>query len=98
MKRSSPAPAVVALLALTLCACATDPANKPSVATPAHNLPALDTCQKALADVPLPKVTAKTDARIAFERDDAALAKARGEITTGRDCIGDVKSAYQKGQ
>lgn len=80
-----------------LCGCATAPS--PDKALPAtHNLAALDTCSRVLADVPLPTVTATTDARDAFVRDDAALLKARGEISTGRNCIGDVKSAYAKGQ
>lgn len=42
----------------------------------------------------LPPVTAKTDARIAFARDDVALIKAAGEIDIGRACIGNVKAAY----
>jgi hypothetical protein len=45
----------------------------------------------------MPKVTADTDARFAFMRDDAALIIARGEIKDGRNCIGDVKSRYGKG-
>ena len=55
-----------------------------------------NTCERILKPVPLPKVTAKTDARGAFLADDAALITAHGEIESGRGCIADVRTRYAK--
>lgn len=49
-----------------------------------------------LAPIALPAVTASSDARIAFERDDAALMVARDEIDAGRSCVADVRQRYAK--
>lgn len=82
-------------MALTLCGCAASDL-KPTPGTPklAVDLSALDVCAKVLAPVGLPAVKPQDDARVAFMKDDAALIRARNEIFTGRNCIGDVKKAY----
>lgn len=87
-----------ALLAPLLCGCAGSSVLREGIAPKVVNLSALDTCTRILAPVALPNVTATTDARVAFARDDAALIIARGEIAHGRDCIADVKNRYATGK
>lgn len=82
-------------MALPLCGCVTNPAGTLPLAI---DLSALDTCARLLAPVALPKITAKTDARVAFVRDEAALITARNEIAIGRGCIVDVKQRYGTGK
>ncbi len=49
------------------------------------------TCEQVLVPVPLPKVTAASDARAAFLADDKALISANRRIITGRNCVADVR-------
>jgi hypothetical protein len=79
-------------LALLLCGCA----HTPQVAdtTPLNRAIPTQTCEQILRAVPLPKVTAETDAREAFIRDDAALLNANGRINAGRNCIVSVRTDY----
>jgi hypothetical protein len=44
--------------------------------------------------VPLPAVSAKTDAGLAFLKDDAALMTANGRIASGRACVADTRMRY----
>jgi hypothetical protein len=79
--------------ALLLCGCA-HVATRPAPEPLHTDLAALDTCARVLAPVALPAVTAASDARLAFERDDAALLTAHDEIEAGRSCVVDVKRRY----
>lgn len=54
-------------------------------------------CGELMADVPLPAVDARTDARVAFARDDAALIEAKKRLANGRGCVGEVRRRYQGG-
>lgn len=79
-------------MAPTLCGCVTDgTSGTPKLAV---NLSALQVCETILKDVPLPAVTAATDARVAWARDELALAVARGEITNARNCVVYVRRRY----
>ena len=49
-----------------------------------------------LKRVPLPAVTASTDARVAWAKDEFALAVARGEITNASNCVVYVRQRYAK--
>src|SRR5271163_631804 len=83
------------LLATTLCSCAGMPQPQLTAAPPlAVNLSALKTCEQILRAVALPPANAKTDARVAFVKDDAALITARREIEQGRRCVADVRRRY----
>lgn len=64
------------------------------MSTPPVDLKALAVCERVLAPVPLPVVTAATDARVAFIRDEAALITANGRLRTGRACVADVRQRY----
>lgn len=73
----------------TLCAgCATNPLPEDLVRT----LPA--TCQKLLKQTPLPPVTATTDAREAWARDDAALQASNARTAAAQKCESDMAKAY----
>jgi len=75
----------------TLFGCVTDSKGTPPFAV---DLSALQVCERVLAPVKRPAVTATTDARVAFVKDDAALSIARGEIKNGRRCVADVRQRY----
>lgn len=55
-------------------------------------LPAV--CEAFLQRVPVPPVTAKTDAHIAFIKVDAALDEANGRIENGGSCVRDQRELY----
>jgi hypothetical protein len=76
-----------------LCGCASS-AKRELPAPLQVDLGALAKCEQLLGPVPLPAVTAKTDARAAFVRDEAALLAANGRLGAGRSCVADVRRAY----
>lgn len=55
-------------------------------------LPAV--CEAFLTPVPSPEVTAKTDARVAFVKADAALDEANSRLESGGSCVRDQREAY----
>lgn len=68
---------------LVLCACGkNNPTGTPPLAV---KIPLA--CERVLAPVALPAVGASDDARAAFVKDEAALKRARAEISRGRDCL-----------
>jgi hypothetical protein len=75
--------------ALTLCGCANNPAGTPPLAVKISSA-----CDRLLAPVALPAVSATDDARAAFVKDDAALLKARAEISSGHHCIVEQRQLY----
>lgn len=60
----------------------------------AVDLKALETCEAILTPPELPAVTTKTDAVVAWMKDDAALQGAIGTIHVGRECVADVRGRY----
>jgi hypothetical protein len=86
----------LAFLASILCGCATS--SKPGTPPLERSLPT-QTCEKILAPVAPPAVTAQTDARTAFLRDDGALINANNRINAARNCIATVRKKFaQKGK
>ena len=81
-------------MAAALCACAT--VGNKGVPPLSVDLSALKVCEAMLKGVPLPAVTASTDARVAWAKDEFALAVARGEITNARNCVVYVRQRYAK--
>jgi hypothetical protein len=77
-------------LALTLCGCATDGLQ----GTPPLPVKMPTACERLLAPVGMPTITPTDDARAAFVKDDAALIKARGEISRGHHCIVEQRQLY----
>jgi hypothetical protein len=77
-------------LALSLCGCAGVPKDLPAPLR--AEIP--DTCERQLANVPLPAIAPTDDARVAFLKDDAALITANGRITAGRECVVDLRRRY----
>ena len=81
------------LLALT--GCVTDQEALMQGMPPlAVNLSALSVCERILQPVQFPPVNAKTDARVAFVRDEAAIRIMQKNIINGRACIADVRRRY----
>lgn len=81
-------------MALLICSCATvsGPDRYQPVAT--TDLSALKTCEKILAPVQLPEVTAGMRADVAFLRDEAALLDARDKVDAGRGCVVSVRNKF----
>lgn len=76
-----------------LCGCAGGNL-KPAPAPLAVDLSALRTCEQLLVPPALPAITAQTDARVAFVRDEAALLTAIDELATGGACVKRVRESY----
>lgn len=55
-----------------------------------------DVCEAFLQVVPVPAVTRKTDARVAYSKTADALDEANTRLSIGGDCAADERSAYQK--
>jgi hypothetical protein len=79
--------------ALLLCGCASLP-NSGAAGDAKLDRTLPDTCEKILKTDPLPAVTAKTKAGVAFLKDDAALITADGRIDAGRGCVHDMRQQY----
>ena len=82
-------------LALLLIGCASDNTGGFSAGDVALavNLPSV--CEAFLQPVPVPPVTRRTDARVAYVRTADALDTANGRIVGGRSCFRDQRIAYK---
>jgi hypothetical protein len=82
---------LLASLALLLCGCETD---GKLAGTPPLSVTTPTICERLLADVALPPITAKEDAHVAWAKDDAALRIAAVRIAQGRGCIVEQRELY----